>query len=51
MSTNVDINKTIAQNITLFLDRRGKTQQELADFVGVSQATISNWCQGIKLPR
>jgi repressor LexA len=51
MNNKENINKTIAQNITFFLDRRGKTQQELADFVGVSQAAISNWSQGIKLPR
>ncbi len=51
MNNKDNINRTIAQNITLFLDRRGKTQQELADFVGVSQAAISNWSQGIKLPR
>lgn len=46
-----DINKIIAENISFLLDKNGKTQFDLADFMGVSQATISNWCKGVKLPR
>ncbi len=29
-----------------FMQRKGLKQQEAADLVGVSQATISNWCKG-----
>ena len=46
-----DINKIIAKNISSLLDRYGKTQSDLADYMEVSQATVSNWCKGVKLPR
>ncbi len=46
-----EINKLIAKNINNFLNARNKTQVELADYMGVSQATVSNWCKGIKTPR
>ena len=46
-----EINNIIAENISSFLDRYGKTQNDLADYMGVSQATVSNWCKGVKLPR
>lgn len=46
-----EINNIIAKNISSFLDRYGKTQNDLADYMGVSQATVSNWCKGVKLPR
>lgn len=46
-----DINKIIAENISFFLDINKKTQFDLAEYMGVSQATVSNWCKGVKLPR
>ena len=46
-----EINSIIAQNISSYLEKIGKTQLDLADYMGVSQATISNWCKGVKLPR
>ena len=46
-----EINNIIANNITFHLDRCGKSQVDLADYMNVSQATVSNWCKGIKLPR
>lgn len=46
-----EINKIIAENLTYLMDKSGKTQLDLADYMGVSQATVSNWCKGIKLPR
>lgn len=46
-----DINEIIANNISDLLDRSGKTQLDLAEFMNVSQATVSNWCKGAKLPR
>lgn len=46
-----DINKIIAKNITKYLDRFGKTQIDLAAYMDVSQATVSNWCKGLKVPR
>ena len=46
-----EINKIIAENLSYLMDKSGKTQFDLADYMGVSQATVSNWCKGIKLPR
>ena len=46
-----EINSIIAKNITYHLSRCGKSQVDLADYMNVSQATVSNWCKGIKLPR
>lgn len=46
-----EINSIIANNISFYLNKRSKTQVELADYMNVSQPTVSNWCKGIKLPR
>ena len=46
-----ELNKIIAQNISRFLESSGKTQLDLATYMGVSQASVSNWCKGIKIPR
>lgn len=48
---NQDINKIIAKNISLLMDKHGKEQNALAEYMNVSQATVSNWCRGVKLPR
>lgn len=50
MSEN-EINKIVSDNLNRLLEIKGTTQQELAEYVGVSQATISNWCKGVKMPR
>lgn len=46
-----EINKLVAKRLNYFLEINEKTQNDLAEYMGVSQATISNWCKGIKLPR
>ncbi len=46
-----EINAVIAKNIQSCMNERGLSQKELASALGVSQASISNWCQGIKMPR
>ena len=46
-----EINEIIAKNLTKFLNRSGKSQIDLAEYMEVSQATVSNWCKGLKLPR
>ena len=52
MSENeVNLNKIIAANLTLLLRMKNRTQLELAEYLGVTQATVSNWCNGIKMPR
>lgn len=46
-----DLDKIIARNISDYLSESGRDQQDFADFMNVSQATISYWCKGNKLPR
>lgn len=46
-----ELNRIIAKNINDLMHQMNKTQLELAEFMGVSQATVSNWCKGIKMPR
>lgn len=46
-----EINSVIAKNLNYYLTQTGKTQIDLSLFMNVSQATISNWCKGSKMPR
>lgn len=46
-----EFNKLFSKNLNYYLDINSKTQLELSKFMGVSAATVSNWCKGIKLPR
>lgn len=46
-----EINDIISRNLSYYLDLRNKTQLDLAEHMGVSQATVSNWCTGVKMPR
>lgn len=46
-----ELNQIIANNIAQQLSTRNITQLELAEYMHVSQATVSNWCKGIKIPR
>lgn len=45
------INQIIANNLNKFMRQNNVTQLDLAEYMEVSQATISNWCKGIKMPR
>lgn len=45
------LNAIIANNIRSYLEDTRRTQQDLAEYMGVSQATVSNWCTGTKIPR
>ena len=45
------INDIIAFNLNRLLELTGKNQADLATYMEVSQATVSNWCKGIKSPR
>ena len=46
-----ELNKIIAENITRQMELNNRTQLELAEYMNVSQATVSNWCKGVKMPR
>lgn len=46
-----ELNIIIGKNISKYMDRKGLTQMDVAEYMGCSQTTISNWCKGLKLPR
>lgn len=43
--------KEFSQRLNYFMCQRGKTQADITRDLGISSATISNWCTGLKLPR
>ena len=44
-------NNEIGSRMLSMLNAIGKTQTDLADYLEVSQASVSNWINGIKVPR
>lgn len=40
-----------AENLKRILSAQGRTQQELALYMGCSSSTVSDWCSGKKYPR
>lgn len=49
--SNNDFGKLFAKNLNYFIELRGKTQQDLANDLGISKATISSWCNATRIPR
>ena len=43
--------RIFARNLNRFLEVNGKNQADIATLLNVSQAAVSNWCKGIKMPR
>ena len=44
-------NNSFAQNLKFYLKQANRTQADLAEYMNVSTASISNWCTGNKIPR
>lgn len=44
-------NNLFAQNLKFYLKQANMTQADLAEYMNVSTASISNWCTGNKIPR
>lgn len=44
-------NNSFAQNLKFYLKQANMTQTDLAEYMNVSTASISNWCTGNKIPR
>lgn len=38
-------------NLTYYLEASGKSQRQLADYVGVKKSTVSGWVHGASYPR
>ena len=49
--SNIGNKETFAKNLRYYIERSGKNQVEIAEIVGVSKATLTNWIKGIKYPR
>ena len=41
----------LAENLRFYVEKSGKSQKEIAEIVGVSTSTFSDWIQGKKYPR
>jgi transcriptional regulator with XRE-family HTH domain len=46
-----DARRIFAENLAKYLERSGKTQTELAEYMGCSSSTVSDWYNGNKYPR
>ncbi len=46
-----DFNIIFSKNLRAYLSDYNMTQAELADRIGVSTQSVSNWCKGTKSPR
>lgn len=46
-----ELNNLISERIKYYMDLRNVTQNEFADALHVSQATISYWVSGVKTPK
>lgn len=46
-----ELNEIICKKLNYYMEQNNITQTELAEYMGVSQATVSNWQKGIKTPR
>lgn len=51
MSDESKIKKTFAHNLSFYLTKQDKTQKDLAEYLGVSGTTVTNWVRGYKMPR
>lgn len=43
--------EVFANNLRLYINRSGKTQKEIAEIIGVSAPTMTDWIKGNKYPR
>ena len=46
-----DNRSVFAENLRFHIKKSGKTQREIADFIGVTPATFNEWSKGKKYPR
>lgn len=46
-----DINDIFVRQLKYYLDLRNKSQTELAEYIGVAKSTITNYVNGINMPR
>lgn len=49
--SNIGNKEVLANNLTYYIERSGKSQKELAEVVGVATSTFNDWVKGKKYPR
>jgi len=49
--SNIGNKKTMAENLSYYIDLSGKNQKELAEIFGVAYSTFNDWVNGKKYPR
>ena len=49
--SNIGNREIFARNLSMYLQRSGRSQREMAEIVGVSSSTFNDWVQGKKYPR
>lgn len=49
--SNIGNKEVLANNLTYYIERSGKSQKELAEVVGVATSTFNDWVKGRKYPR
>lgn len=49
--SNIGNKEVFSKNLMFYLNRRGKSQKEVAEIVGVSSSTFNDWIKAKKYPR
>ena len=49
--SNLGNKEVLAKNLGFYMDRKGVTQKELAEVVGVGTSTVNDWIKAKKYPR
>lgn len=47
----MDANEIFSRNLKFYVIRSGRTQSQIAQMLGVSKGTFSDWCSGRSHPR
>lgn len=49
--SNIGNKKTMAKNLSYYVEQSGKTKKEIAEAIGVAASTFNEWTKGNKYPR
>lgn len=51
MTSSIGNKEILAKNLTHYIEKTGRTQREICEFVGVATSTLNDWVKGKKYPR
>ena len=49
--SNIGNKETLAKNLLFYLELTGKSQKEVAEYIGVTPASLNEWTKAKKYPR